>query len=269
MPSWKSSVAVQRGWPSPGSRRSRPARPRRGPSGRWRWCARRPSGEHCSSSRPSATARATCSARLDDLLHETDRQRLGGAELVGAQQVVHGVAPSAALHVADRRAAERCETALGLELAEAGVGGGDDDVAGQGDLDADRERDPLHRGDQRLAQPPAEPERVDRASRPVGDRRPVRRRCRRTAASRVRRSCARRRTSARPTNSSGSSSRRVRAAPSSSDDLRREGVLLRDPVDGHHQDVVVDDLAADLAVRVWLLVRIGSMMERTVRESVP
>ena len=33
-------------------------------------------------------------------------------------------------------------------------------------------------------------------------------------------------------------------------DLRRERVLLLDPVDGQHEDVLVDHLGADLAVRV-------------------
>ena len=156
-------------------------------------------------------------AGLDDLLHEADAVGLGGAELVGAQQVVHGVAPTGALHVADRRPAERREAALRLELAEAGVGRGDDDVAGEGDLDADRERDPLHGGDERLAQPPAEAERVDRLRR----RAPCR--ARGVGPSSVPKNsgisspavvCSPANVST-PTNRSGSSSSRVRAAPSS------------------------------------------------------
>ncbi len=43
------------------------------------------------------------------------------------------------------RAAERGDAALGLHLAEAAVVGGDDDIAGQHQLDADGEDDTLHR----------------------------------------------------------------------------------------------------------------------------
>ena len=116
-------------------------------------------------------------AGFDDLLHEPDPVRLVGAELVGAQQVVHRVAPSGALHVAHGRPAERGEAALGLQLAHPQIRGGDDDVAAEGDLDADRERDPLHRGDPRLGQPSAEAERVDRlptSGRPAARRRRAR-----------------------------------------------------------------------------------------------
>ena len=131
-------------------------------------------------------------ARLDDLLHEPDAVGLGGAELVGGQQVVHGVAPAGPLDVADRRPAERRQSALRLELAEAGVGRGDDDVAGERDLDADRERDALHRRDERLGEAAPQAERVDRLGT-VGRGR-GRRRGRRTAACRAPPSCGRRRT---------------------------------------------------------------------------
>ena len=162
----------------------------------------------------------------------------------------------AALHVADRRPAEWRQSTLRLELAEAGVGRGDDDVAGEGDLDADRERDALHRGDQRLAQPPAEPERVDRG---VGARRaagagPV------VGAEEQRhlepggRVLAGEREHA--DEQVGVVVEPGQGGAELAHDLRREGVLLGHPVDGHHQDVVVDDLAADLAVGVGLLVRI-------------
>ena len=104
-------------------------------------------------------------ARFDDLLHQPDAVRLVGAELVGEEQVVHRVAPTGPLHVAHGRPAERGEAPLGLELAHPQVRGGHDDVAAERDLDADRERDPLQRGDPRLGQAPPEAERVHRRRR--------------------------------------------------------------------------------------------------------
>ncbi len=53
-------------------------------------------------------------------------------------------------------------------------------------------------------------------------------------------------------------------------DLRGERVLLLDPVDRDHQDVVVDDLGADLAVGVAgaASVSLDSIMERRVPAAV-
>ena len=64
-----------------------------------------------------------------DLLHEAAAQRFGGAELVDDEQVVHGVAPAAALDEAEGGAARGHDAALRLELGEAAVVGGDRDVA--------------------------------------------------------------------------------------------------------------------------------------------
>ena len=164
------------------------------------------SGAHCNSSRGQLDRPVPLPAGLDDLLHEPDAQRLVGGELVGPQEVVHRVAPSGALHVAHRRAAERREAALGLELAEPGVGRGHDDVAGQRDLDPDREGDALHRGHQRLGQPALQPERVDRVARRRAG--VARRRPKNSGISSPAVVWSPAKVST-PTNSSGSSSRRV------------------------------------------------------------
>jgi hypothetical protein len=89
---------------------------------------------------------------------------LGGVELVGCQQVVHGVAPPAPLHEADRGAAGGVDAPQRFVLSESGVLGGDDDVAGQHHLDAQRVGVALHGGDDRLGASAAESGRVD----PVG-----------------------------------------------------------------------------------------------------
>ena len=86
-----------------------------------------------------------------DFLHEADLQRARRAEFVGPQQVVHRVAPARAFDITHVRAAEDGETALRFHLAEAAIVGGDDDVGGEHHLDADRERDALHRHDDRFA----------------------------------------------------------------------------------------------------------------------
>ena len=100
-------------------------------------------------------------AARHDLLHEADPARLFRAELVAGEQVVHRVAPPAALDEADRGAARGVDAALRLELREAAVVGGDDDVAGQHHLDARGVGDPVHRGDDRLAARARERHRVD------------------------------------------------------------------------------------------------------------
>ena len=201
-------------------------------------------------------------ARLDDLLHEPDAVGLGGRELVGGQQVVHRVAPAGALDVADRRPAERRQSPLRLELAEAGVGGGDDDVAGQRDLDADGERDALHGGDQRLGEAAPQAERVDRlgtvgrAAVGVGteEQRHVEPR-RRVVAGEREHADPQIGVLVEPGH------RRAELAR----DLRGEGVLLLDAIDGHVQHVVVDDVRVHLAVRVASSsAGVGSVMERTL-----
>ena len=182
-------------------------------------------------------------AGVDNLLHESDPVGLGGAELVRSQQVVHRVAPAGALHVPHRRSAERSETTLGLHLAEPSVGCRDDDVPCERDLDPDRERDPLHRGHSRLAQAASESERVDR----------LRRLCCLAERGVTPGLLAEEQRHLQP-------GRRVIAGEGQNTDeqvvvvvepgqriaqlvrdLRRERVLLLDAVDGHHQDVLVDN----------------------------
>ena len=83
-------------------------------------------------------------ARGHDLLHEAQAKRLGGIEAVARQHPLHGVAPAGRPGEARRRAAERQNRARHLELREHRVVGCDDDVAREGELDAQREARALH-----------------------------------------------------------------------------------------------------------------------------
>src|SRR3954464_8668910 len=65
--------------------------------------------------------------------------------------MIHRVPPGYARQKAEMRAPERRNAALGLHLAEARILGGDHDVAGEHQLDADREHDALQSRDNRLA----------------------------------------------------------------------------------------------------------------------
>ena len=76
-----------------------------------------------------ARRRVELPAGRHDLLHEADAERLGGAELLAGQQEAHRVAPAELGRGAEGGAAERQDAAAHLELAEAHVVGGDDDVA--------------------------------------------------------------------------------------------------------------------------------------------
>jgi hypothetical protein len=84
------------------------------------------------------------------LLNETDPVSLVGPELLGGEQEAHRVAPAELARRPDRRAAERHDSPADLQLAEPDVVGADDDVAGQRQLDGQREGDALHRQDDRL-----------------------------------------------------------------------------------------------------------------------
>src|ERR1700739_2519250 len=75
--------------------------------------------------------------------------------------MVHGIAPAGARRVTEMRAAERGDAALGLHLAEAAIVGRDDDVAGEHQLDADREDDALYGLYDRLSARVGKPKRID------------------------------------------------------------------------------------------------------------
>ena len=75
---------------------------------------------------------------------------LGGVELVGGQQVVHGVAPAAPLHEPHCGPTGSVDASQRLMLAEPAVVGRDHDVAGQHQLDTQGVRVALDRADHRL-----------------------------------------------------------------------------------------------------------------------
>src|SRR5208283_5336754 len=77
-------------------------------------------------------------ARRDYFLDEPDLQRAFGAELVAQHQMIHRVAPAGAREKTKMRAAQWRDSAPRLHLAEAGVIGGDDYIAGQHHLNANR-----------------------------------------------------------------------------------------------------------------------------------
>ena len=86
---------------------------------------------------------------------------LGGVELVGGQQVVHGVAPAAPIHEPHGGATCRVDAAHRLELGETAVVGGHHDVTGQHQLDPESECHALHGGHDRFAAPTAQRHRID------------------------------------------------------------------------------------------------------------
>src|SRR5690606_35544781 len=97
------------------------------------------------------------------LLHEAAAIRLLSAEFVAQQEVVHRIAPAGAGEVTIVRAAQRGDTALRFELREAGRVSGDDDVAREHHLDADRVGDSVHDRNQRLAAALLHAEGIERA----------------------------------------------------------------------------------------------------------
>ena len=95
-------------------------------------------------------ARANAAAAVvGDFLHQADAVRLGGVELVAGEQPPHRVTPSALAGKPQRRAAERIDATLHLELGEAGARRRDADVGGQQQFDAQRHAPTVRRGDQR------------------------------------------------------------------------------------------------------------------------
>ncbi len=95
---------------------------------------------------------------IGHLLDQPDAVRLGGVELIAGEQPAHGVAPAGLAGQADRRTAERVNAPPHFELGESGTDGGDADVGGQQQLDAQcrapavRDRD--QRRGPRAIQPP-------------------------------------------------------------------------------------------------------------------
>jgi hypothetical protein len=102
-----------------------------------------------------------------DLLDQPDPQRLGGVELVAGEQPPHRVAPAALAREPQRRAADRIDPALDLDLGEPRRRRRDPDVGREQELDADGQTRALDRADDRLADPRAgQAERIHAA---VGD----------------------------------------------------------------------------------------------------
>src|SRR4029077_1737191 len=77
--------------------------------------------------------------------------------------MVHGVAPPRPCQETKVRSPERRDAALGFHLAKPAVIGGDNDIARQHHLDADRIDDALYGGDNRLSTSICESEDVDRS----------------------------------------------------------------------------------------------------------
>ena len=78
-----------------------------------------------------------------------------GVELVAGEQPAHRVAPADLAREAQRRAADRIDAALDLDLGEARVVRRDADIGRQHQLDADGQADALDGDDHRLGQPGA------------------------------------------------------------------------------------------------------------------
>ena len=103
----------------------------------------------------------------DHLLHEADPVRLGGIELVGGEQVVHGIAPATPLDEADGRTAGGMDSTQRLVLAEAAVVSGHNDVTCQHQLDAECVGVALDGRDERLSATAAECGGVDDIGSPA------------------------------------------------------------------------------------------------------
>ena len=86
----------------------------------------------------------------NDLLHESDAQRFGRAELFGGQKEAHSIAPAEFLGPADGRPSEGEDPAPDLQLPKADPFGRDHDVAGQRELDGKGEGDAAHGHDHRF-----------------------------------------------------------------------------------------------------------------------
>lgn len=184
--------------------------------------------------------------RCRHLLHEADPVRLGSVELIGREKVIHRVAPTSTLDISNGGATDCGQASLRFELAEPGVGGGNDDVAGQGKLDPHREGDALHCGDERLRQTTLQSERIDRV------RWPLRRLCiwpeeqRHFEASGCVLACEGEHADPEVSTAVQLGERITQLRQ----DLRRQRVAFLHPVDGHVEDVLMHGLGHDLTVRM-------------------
>ncbi len=99
---------------------------------------------------PEASGPIDLGAGRDDFLYQAYVERVVGAELLPGQQITHGVAPAQLCRTAERTAPERHDPAADLQLPEPHVVGGDDDVGGQREFDAQGEGNAVDRQHHRL-----------------------------------------------------------------------------------------------------------------------
>lgn len=82
-------------------------------------------------------------ARRRDFLYQTHAIGIFCRKFVGGEQIAHGIAPPDFPVQTKGCAAYRVNPAFDFDLAETGVAGGDTDVRGQHQLDADGQADAL------------------------------------------------------------------------------------------------------------------------------
>jgi hypothetical protein len=113
-----------------------------------------------------------CTGR-NDFLHEANPECFVGAKLVRSEQIAHRVSPAKLGRGSERGASEGHDPTRYLQLPEANVIRGDDDIRSQCKLDGQREGDPLYGDHDRLRNLRAPDSKGIKAPRACKDLRPT------------------------------------------------------------------------------------------------